>query len=330
MEAPRFCPNCGTPVEPGYKFCPNCGFPLRAEEPRKPRDFTLQDVPRSPETRVGEKFTVFIEGVSKDLRFDGSGVQKFKKVPLEEALRLFSTLPRSYPEGFTPDEKTKLLIFQVGTVQPLSIGLRLDKAGAYDILGRVSRVIYGRGLFARFWIKDVDYDTACEAIRRYYTEPDFVENVFKAQERWVQEEEKGKYMAKIPCAVPIHHKGEFLERFLYGGLYAMGDGLALWPTSLVSYEPKRLPDDVRRMPFEPVKIKGLIRLEIWMADGLCHLPFHAVKKAKVKVKDAKMEMKYVDPRGKKRDIEFYFLMKEDVPKFCQTITPYLADRLKIK
>ena len=43
-----------------------------------------------------------------------------------------------------------------------------------------------------------------------------------------------------------------------------------------------------------------------------------------------MEMKYVDPSGKKRDIEFYFLINEDVPKFCQAITPYLAERLKIK
>ena len=330
MGEVRFCPNCGSPVESGYKFCPNCGSPLRVEEPRRPGGFTLQDVPRSPETRVGEKFTVFIEGVSRDLRFDGSGVQEFKKVPLEEALRLFSMLPRSYPEGFTPDEKTKLLIFNVGL--NLSIGLRLDKAGSYDIFGYFSLPVYGGyGLRASFWIKDVDYDTACEAIRRYYTEPDFTENAFKAQERWVQEAEKGKYMAKIPCAVPIYHKGESLDLFLYGGLYAMRDGLALWPTSLRYYEPKRLPDEIQRMPFEPVKIKaGLIRFKVWMAEGLCHLPFHAVKKAKVKVKDAKMEMKYVDPRGKKRDMKFYFLIKEDVPKFCQAVTPYLADRLKIK
>jgi len=336
----RFCPNCGTPIEPEYKFCPNCGSPVRATAPPRVREFTLWDLPRSSQTRVGERFTVHMWGVSKEFVFDGSKGRVFKKVPLEEALRLFSMFPRRYPEVI-PRKKFYPLVFQVKgkTFEDGILRIVLLKDGLYDLKGTFTPKIYRASLISvkMTLASGVDYAAASEAIRRFYTEPKLLKNFFEAKERWVQGQElrEGKYIMKMPCVIPIY-SGYEVSDYIPSALYLTRDGLDLWPG--IEYG-ERLPDDIQRVPFEPMKVKRTVipipifaieRMKVSVSRELCHLPFEAVKKAKIHRKDGRMELKYVDPRGKKKDIEFIFLIDEDVPKFCEAITPYLADRLKIK
>mgnify|MGYP007013807608 CR=1 FL=1 len=313
---------------------------MRAAAPPRVREFTLWDLPRPFQTRVGERFTVHMWGVSKEFVFDGSKGRVFKKVPLEEALRLFSMFPRRYPEVL-PKKKFYPLVFQVEakTWEDGILRVVLLKEGLYDLRGTFTPKMRGKGFITvkTTLASKVDYAAASEAIRRFYTEPRLLENYFKAKERWVQEQElrEGKYIMKMPCAIPIY-SGYEVSDFIHASLYLMRDGLDLWPG--VEHG-ERLPDDIQRVPFEPMRVKrtvipvpifAIVRTKVSVSRELCHLPFEAVKKAKIHRKDGRMELKYVDPRGKKRDIEFIFLIDEDVPKFCQAITPYLADRLKIK
>lgn len=332
----RFCPYCGGELKGDFKFCPYCGAPLEIEnehvkkehptetpreqtkiilqtvtmeEPNEKqveeykKEFSIHDIPQSETASKGRKCKIKVKGVKKEkfsneLIFDGSKGTKFGKLKLDEALKLFEKIPKTYPRPLS--EKDNPIIFEIND-GALRIGvLSNGKEAKYHITG----ILPTLGVLVGFTIlDDATYDEAVEAIRRFYLEKDFVRRAYKAKEKYLERKEiaEGKYVVKIPGVF----RREGFEDKVASVLYLTEKGLHLYAHDGVYYS-MEMPED----------------LPYFTREGIQRIKFNK--------KYSEMEVEYIDPEGKKMAFKFYFILPEEGMRYYQILSSEFPGRVKVK
>ncbi|AHF80609.1 zinc ribbon domain-containing protein [Thermococcus paralvinellae] len=327
----KFCPYCGGELRGDFRFCPYCGASLeitkatreitksdntiRTEpkiEPEKvlkpqtvaepegfQKRFSLSYIPAGRVTSKEKKLNIYVSGVNKNLVFDGSKGTKFGKLRLDEALRLFEKLPKSYPRPLSKNDNP--IQFEVDHC--LHIGLASIEELRYRIVAIISSEHIYAGSIVFTILENASYNEAVEAIKRYYREGnEFLKNAYKAKERHLEEKEtsEGKYLLKIP-GVFIRYDTEV---YMSSALYLVKEGLKFYAHD-GNYLYMEMPED----------------LPYFAREG--------IQKIKFNKKYTEMEVTYRDDNGRKKTFKYVFLMPEEGRRYYRVLSSEFPGKVKV-
>ncbi|WP_457754190.1 zinc ribbon domain-containing protein [Thermococcus sp.] len=216
-----FCPKCGTEIDEEFDFCPVCGYDLRkvkeklgirtkAETGTIAKRSVQEDIQgvsyskknlkkETPKMKSSIKCKVEVAGVSDDLvRFTGKGLIDLGYLTLEEALEVFSKLPKEYPKKELKNviNGKKRAISMTIDREEGTLFVYLNPHGKYDIDGGVRSLEAAAELY-----QNIGYDDVERLIKRFYTDASLFDEWSRRIEELERDLEERKVIAKAEAYV---------------------------------------------------------------------------------------------------------------------------------
>ncbi len=274
--------------------------------------FSLNDVPIGVRRKKEAKFKIEVLGVRKEkggqLVFDDNVKKKkkvkFGKLKLNDALKVFESLPKNYPRKL--HDKEEYITFIVDG--KLHIVLTEEEASKKYMIAALTFIGYPLIRFAI--LEEASYEEALEAIKRFYNEEDFLYNTFYAKEKYLEKlwVERGLCVARMPGGISFEEEDydriHGLELFVDDN-----DGLYLYIHGgdyLLMYVPPG--------PY-----------------GIFSLPWSSIVEVKYEPRRdgvGLFEVRYLNEKGKKRRLKLYTWLEGDGDRLYSILLSKVPGRVK--